>query len=270
MSERDTYPHGVPSWVEALVPDPGTATDFYAGIFGWQFDGPGKMPDEPSSEYFVARVRDRDVAGIGSQPDGAPSPVWTTHVRTDSAHATAEAAAAAGGTVVRAPFEVPPVGRMAVLADPVGARFVAWEAEGREGAQLVNEPSAWAMSTLFTPDAAAAEEFYGSVFGWNRESFGEPVSMFRLPGFVGGEPQQPVPRDVVAAMVDVGPDSGAPAQWRPDFWVADIDEVAVKVAELGGTVIEQPAEVPGVPMRSGVVADPYGATFSVSQLLMSA
>ena len=270
MSERDTYPHGVPNWVEALVPDPGTATDFYAGIFGWRFDGPGKMPDEPSSEYFVARLRDRDVAGIGSQPSGAPAPAWITHIRTDSADATVEAVRKAGGTVVVDAFDVPPVGRMAVLDDPSGGRFAAWEADGREGAQLVNEPGAWAMSALLTPDAAAAEEFYGSVFGWNRESFGGPVSMFRLPGFVGGEPQQPVSRDVVAAMVDLGPDSVAAAQWRPDFWVADIDEVAAKVGEHGGTVIEQPAEVPGVPMRSGVVADPYGAAFSVTQLEMSA
>lgn len=268
MSERDTYPHGVPCWVEALVPDPDTATAFYAGIFGWHFDGPGKMPDEPSSEYFVARMRGRDVAGIGSQPDGAPSPVWTTHVRTDSARATAEAAAAAGGTVVRAPFDVPPVGRMAVLADPAGARFVAWEADGREGAQLVNEPSAWSMSDLYTPDAAAAEEFYGSVFGWNRESFGGPVSVFRLPGFVGGEPEQPVPRDVVATMVDTGAESGIPAHWRPDFWVADVDGVAARAAELGGSVIEQPSDMSGLPMRGGVVADPSGAAFSVTQLLL--
>jgi predicted enzyme related to lactoylglutathione lyase len=267
VSERETYPHGVPNWVEALVPDPRRATEFYEAIFGWEFTGPGKMPGEGSSEYFVARLRGRDVAGIGALPAGAPHPAWTTHIRTDSAAATSAAATASGGEVVREAFDVPPVGRMSVLGDPAGARFVAWEADGREGAQLVNEPGAWAMSALHTSDPESAKGFYGSLFGWENESFGGPVSMFRLPGFVGGEPQQPVPRDVVAAMIDTGTDGSTPAYWRPDFWVADLDGVAAKALELGGSVTEQPAEVPGVPMRSGVLADPYGATFSVTQLL---
>lgn len=268
MSERETYPQGVPCWVEALVPDPGAATDFYGAIFGWEFAGPGKMPGEGSSQYFVARVGGRDVAGIGLLPRDASGPGWVTHVRTDSADATAEAAAAAGGAVVVAPFDVPPVGRMAVLDDPAGARFCAWEAGGREGAQLVNEPGAWAMSALFTPDAAAVEEFYGSVFGWGVEGFGGgPVSIWRLPGFVGGEPEQPVPRDVVATMVATGADSGVPAHWQPNFWVDDVERVARTAAERRGSVIEAPADEPGVPMRSAVIADPDGAAFSVSQLL---
>jgi uncharacterized protein len=43
-----------------------------------------------------------------------------------------------------------------------------------------------------------------------------------VPGFVGGEPQQPVPRDVVAAMVTMTSEqfpAEVPSHWRPDFWV---------------------------------------------------
>ena len=262
MSERDTYPHGVPCWVEALVPDPRAATGFYTEVFGWEFAGPGKMPDEPSSEYFVARLRGRDVAGVGLLPKGAPAPSWITHVRTDSADATAAAAREAGGTVVIEPFDVPPVGRMAVLDDPTGGRFCAWEADGREGAEILNEPSAWAMSALHTPDPARAQDFYRAVFGWEPEPFG-PIWMFRRPGYVGGEPEQPVPRDVVAMMF---PGDGA-ARWRPDFWIADVDRAAATVDRRGGVVVEPPAEVPGAPFKSSVVADPDGAAFSISQLL---
>lgn len=264
MSERDDYPHGVPCWVEALVPDPAGAREFYSSIFAWEFEGPGKMPGEPSSEYFVARMRGRDVAGLGLLPQGAPEPAWTTHVRVASADDAAEAARGASGSIVVEPFDVPPVGRMAVLDDPTGARFVAWEADGREGAQIVNEPGAWSMSSLFTPDPSAAEAFYGSVFGWEAMSFGPGMSLFRLPGYVGGEAEQPVPRDVVATMA---PDEGERGHWRPDFWIADAEQAAAAAERLGGEVVEPPAEFEGAPFKSAVLADPAGARFSVSQLV---
>src|SRR6478752_3456494 len=58
------------------------------------------------------------------------------------------------------------------------------------GAPRVNEPSAYAMSLLHTPDTAAAAAFYADLFGWTTEAFG-PATMFRLPGFVGAQPTQP-------------------------------------------------------------------------------
>ena len=42
------------------------------------------------------------------------------------------------------------------------------------------------------------------MFGWETDTFelGESeVTLWRLPGYVGGEPEQPVPRDLVATMV---------------------------------------------------------------------
>jgi predicted enzyme related to lactoylglutathione lyase len=265
MSERDTYPHGVPSWVEALVNDPAGLRGFYSGVFGWEFEGPGKMPGEGSSEYFVARLRGRDVAGIGSLPAGVDTPSWVTQIRVDSADATARAAAGAGGAVVVDAFDVPPVGRMVVLDDPTGARFVAWEPAGREGAEIVNEPSAWSMSSLNTPDPEAAAAFYGAVFGWEAESFAPGMSMLRLPDYVGGEPGQPVPRDVVAMLMTADEASGS--SWQADFWIADVDAAAAAAAELGGEVVEPPVEFEGAPFRSCVLADPAGARFSISQLV---
>jgi len=189
-------------------------------------------------------------------------------VRTDSADATAQAVRSAGGTVLAEPFDAPPAGRMAVLADPAGAVFCAWEAEAREGARLVNEPSAWSMSALHTTDPEGSRSFYSDVFGWQAEAFGPPeagVWMLRLPGYVGGEPEQPVPRDVVAMMFRAS-DAAAP-HWRPDFWIADVDAAAERATELGGSVVEAPADVPGIPFRSALLADGNGARFSLSHLV---
>jgi predicted enzyme related to lactoylglutathione lyase len=269
MSERDRYPAGVPCWVETLQPDPRAALEFYGPLFEWQFEGPGEMPGDPPGEYFVARVRGRDVAGIGSRPAGGPAvPAWTTYVRVGSADKAAERAAQVGGSVQAGPFDAPPAGRMAVLADPAGAAFCVWEAGVREGAQVVNEPRAWSLSLLHTSDPEGSKAFYGALFGWEHEPFGGPDSSFivwRLPGYVGGEPQQPVPRDVVGAMAPLAEGESRP-HWSVDFWVDDADRAAKHAEALGGRIVVPLTDTPG--FRSGVISDPLGAEFSISQRIV--
>ena len=190
------------------------------------------MPAEGGTRYFMCRLRGRDVAAIGSPlPPGAP---------------------------------------VAVLADPAGAAIGVWQPGGHGGAQLVNEPGAWSMSLLNTRDPDGAAEFYGAVFGWTTEGFG-PVTMFRLPGYVGGEPGQPVSREVVATMapMDDGVPAETPPHWGVDFWIADADGAAETASRLGGRVVAPPAEVPGTSLVQGVVADPEGAVISVTELRIS-
>jgi uncharacterized protein len=59
-----------------------------------------------------------------------------------------------------------------------------------------------------------------------------------------------------------------PPHWSVDFWVDDADATAEKAAELGGKVIAPPFDTPG--FRQAVLADPEGASFSVSQLTAGA
>jgi hypothetical protein len=262
MSRRDTYPAGVPCFVDTLTADLDAAMSFYGGIFGWEFAGPGPMPGDPPGSYYVARVEGDDVAGIGTLPAAGaatPPPQWNTHVAVDSADHAAARARALGGTVLVDPFEAPPAGRMAVIADPAGGVLTVWEAGDRAGAGRVNEHSAWAMSLLTTPDVAGAQAFYGELFGWEAEAFG-PFWVFRLPGYVGGEVQQPVPRDVVAAMT--AGESG-PGFWSVDFWIADADDAAAAAPQLGGSVIAEPFDE--AQFRRAVLAGPDGATFAISQ-----
>jgi uncharacterized protein len=258
MSERDRYEPGVPCWVDSLQPDPRAAMSFYGELFGWEFTGPGP------GDYFVARLRGRDVAGIAPQLDAGGPPAWNTYVAVDSADDAAGRAADEGGEVLVSPFDVLPAGRMAVLADPDGAPFCAWEARERHGAQLVNEPSAWSMSALNAHDPERAAAFYGALFGWSTESFGD-ITMFRLPGYLGGEPEQPVSREVVATMLPAQGDTQP--HWSADFWVADVDAAAARMPELGGEVVQPSYDVPGTPLRQAVLADAAGAVFSATQVL---
>jgi predicted enzyme related to lactoylglutathione lyase len=260
MSTRDRYPAGVPCWVETLQADTRAAAAFYEDLMGWSFIGSEDPGDEHDWSYLVARLGGADVAGLGALPAGV-APAWVTHVRVDSADAAAETARAAGGTVVDGPIDASPAGRFAVLADPLGAVVCAWEAGIREGAERINEPGAWAMSALQTPDPGRAASFYEAVFGWHAEPWG-PVHLLRLPGYAGGTEAQPVPRDVVAVMAPAAP--GAATAWGVDFWVADLDAAVARAAGLGGRVLMPVHDRP--PFRSAVVADPEGATFSLSRL----
>jgi uncharacterized protein len=281
MSERDQYPAGVPCWVETLQPDPRAAMAFYASLFGWEFEGPGAMPDVPavhdvpdvpgddSEGYFVARLHGRDVAGIGSlAPRGAHrTPTWTTYVRVDSANDAAARAVQSGGNVLVEPLDAPPAGTLAILADPSGAPFGVWEPQDRQGAQRVNEASAWSLSSLNTNDPAIAKTFYGALFGWETEPFGDSgMELLRLPGYEGGQPLQPVPRDTVAVVIPIQPDRPERNRWDVDFWIDGVDAAAERAAAGGGSVTVAPFDMGQ--FRMAVLADPAGAAFSISQLMI--
>ena len=262
MSRRDSYPTGVPCWVEGLHRDVPRALDFYGGLFGWEFEGSGSEP-----EYFVARLRGREVAGLASLPQEVTHAdgLWMTHVLVDDVAASAGVATQAGGAVLAGPMDVGPAGSLAVLADSAGAALCAWKPQARPGAELVNEPGAWAMSTLLTPDLDAAAAFYARTFGWETEDFGPPeanVRLFRRPGYEGGEPGQPVARDVVAVAAPV--DGGHP-RWRVDFWVEDLNDALRRVTDLDGSVLAGPHDAP--PFRQATIADPLGGELTISQLV---
>jgi predicted enzyme related to lactoylglutathione lyase len=248
MSERNGYAPGVPCWVDTWAADPDAAAAFYSELLGWE---------AARGEYSIFRHRGRDAAGLGVGDDLAPA--WITYVWVDDADAAAAAARAAGGRLVREPFDSLDGGRIAIVADPAGALFGVWQVGDHRGAAVVNEPGAWAMSALSTPDLEGANAFYGAVFGWTTDDFGG-ATMYRLPGYVGGEPSQPVPRDVIAVGM-----AGEEAAWIAGFWVPDADAAAQTAARLGGRVVAPPFD-DGVG-RTAVLADPAGAVFTVSKVL---
>jgi uncharacterized protein len=280
--ERDGYPAGVPCWVDTGQPDPEAAVEFYGGLFGWEFED--RMPADSPGRYFVAQLRGRDVAAVGSQPEQAPpTPGWNTYVWVDSADDTTAKVKAAGGNALMEPFDVLDAGRMAVLTDPEGAVFCVWQAKEHKGAQLVNEPGTWNFSELNTRDPEGAKAFYGTVFGWEAETldYGDgQTTMWRLPGYgdflerrdpdlrrrmaADGAPEGF--EDAVAWLIPMTSDQypdDVPPHWNVTFAVDDADAVADRAAKLGGQVRVPPFDAPFV--RMTVVSDPQGAAFTASK-----
>jgi uncharacterized protein len=282
--ERTSYPAGVPCWVDTAQPDPQAAVAFYSGLFGWELED--SMPSTSPVRYFMARLRGRNVAAVGSVTGGAaPTPVWNTYICVDSADATAAKVTDAGGRIITPPFDIPNAGRMAVFADPAGATFCVWQPGEHTGAQLVNEPSTWNWSDLNTRDIDGAKAFYGAVFGWQASTvdFGSGEAyMWRVPGYgdfleahnpgirqrhqEAGAPEgftdaigwlQPMRSDQF-------PDA-APAHWSVTFSVDDTDAIADRTTQLGGSVTVPPFDVPYA--RLAVITDPQGAVFTVSKYM---
>jgi hypothetical protein len=279
MPEPDRYIPGVPCWVDTSQPDPASAVDFYSGVFGWDFED--VMPPGAPGKYFIARLRGGDVAAVGSQPEGAPPmAVWNTYVWVENADETAAKVKQAGGRVLTEPFEVMDAGRMAVLADPEGAAFCAWQAKQHRGARIVNESGSLNFNGLNTRDRQGAEAFYGAVFGWRVLNLHGDAGMWRLPGY-GDFLERDNPglrermaemgapagfEDVVAAVNPITDEQGdVPPHWSVTFAVDDADSTAARAAELGGTIVVAPFDAPWV--RMTVLADPQGATFIASKFV---
>ena len=249
MSKRDDYPAGAPCWVDTSQPDPRAALGFYGPLFGWDFDKTGPTANGIEGEYFAARLDGRLVAGIGQAPASSPA-VWSTYLRVYDVEQTLTCGEQAGGTRIAGPLQAGPEGRLAVLADATGVPFGLWQAGTRVGAQLVNEPNTWAMSSLHSTDLDRAQAFYGDVFGWQLEPVpGTPLSQWRLSG-------------QVVAVVTATDGIAIPAHWSVNFAVHDADAIAEHAAGLGGTVLMAPMDTPG--FRSAVIADPQGGVIAVS------
>jgi predicted enzyme related to lactoylglutathione lyase len=112
--------HGSFHWNELVTRDADKAKKFYADTVGWTFDG---MP-MPEGTYWVAKMGDKPVGGLftigGPQWDGVPEH-WMAYLAVDDVDARAKKAVAAGGKLMRPIFDIPGVGRIAILTEPGGA-----------------------------------------------------------------------------------------------------------------------------------------------------
>jgi len=245
------YAHGIPSWVDVATPDMDKTKAFYGGLFGWD----AKTSDDPEAGgYTMFEIGGKPVAG--AMPLMAPEqpPIWATYVNVDDADKTAEAVAAAGGTVMMPPMDVTDVGRTAYFLDPQGAPFGVWQARLHKGAALVNESGTLTWNELMARDIPGSKTFYSAVFGWDPNSV--PFGAGEYTEWkVGGRP--------IGGMIEIDenypPD--LPANWLAYFAVDDCDAAVAKVVELGGEISVPPTDIP--PGRFAVVADPNGGFFAL-------
>lgn len=245
----------MPWWVAQLSPDIEESRQFYAAIFGWSFDNiapPGGPP------FYVASLHGDRVAGLAAPQEPA---VWIMAVAVHDFEESLRIAVRAGGTAPGESIDIPTLGHFHRLHDPAGAEVHVVRPLEATMSVRGYVPGAWSTSLLGVGDPPSVVQFYASLFGWQADDSG-PVTLLRLPGYVGGEPHQSRPRDVVAVMEQTS--GAAEAAWIPDFRVADVDAVAETAIARGGCVIAEPAATDR-DSHTAALIDPGGAKFTVSQ-----
>ncbi|MDP8928936.1 MAG: VOC family protein [Actinomycetota bacterium] len=231
-------------WHEQVSPDPKQAEAFYTQLFGWETEV--FKPDE--IDYAMISAGGQSHGGFGKAIEGAPPPHWLSHVAVESVDETIEKAKAAGGALAAGPFDMPEIGRFAIIADPQGAFLSIYQPEGddpfSEGVFVWDE--------LGTTDVDGAQRFYERVFGWTTSDMGPEYGGYRI--FNRGETG-------IAGFMTL-PDASMPAQWQPYVAVDDPDRTTARATELGGSVLVEPMDVPKVG-RLAVLRDPQGATVGI-------
>ncbi len=247
-------PNGRFCWDELLTSDPDGAAAFYAALVGW---GTGEWEGE-GQPYRLWTRRGVPLGGFMRLPEelaaaGVP-PHWLVYISTPDADACARKAETLGASTLEM-LDLDGIGRLAVIKDPQGAVFTAYQpadrTPGHDDPARVGE---FSWRELATTDWEAAWAFYSELFGWGVSSqpdMGEIgiYHMFHrgahpLGGMFNRPPEMPV------------------SAWTSYIRVPDAHAAAKRVSELGGAVLHGPIEVPDDDLVA-TCRDPQGAVFAV-------
>jgi len=112
---------GSPVWFETVTRDFAAASAFYTAVFGWTLEVLSDDDDFRFSTFGSGREAMTGIEDAARYPGGEPSR-WVVYFGVADADAAVARALELGGTL-RASVEDTPFGRLAQLADPMGAAF---------------------------------------------------------------------------------------------------------------------------------------------------
>ncbi len=242
-------------WYELSTNDTKAAEGFYRKVLGWQAKDSGF-----GDGYTIFSAGPGNVGGMMAIPENACAaasrPCWAGYIAVDDVDAEVARIRAAGGTVHRAPEDIPNVGRFAVVADPWGAVFMLICGESKEPPPAVpaGTPGHVGWHELHAGDGTGAFTFYSDLFGWKKADAVDmgPMGVYQV--FSAGDCP-------VGGMMTKMPETPAPF-WLYYFNVEAVDATMARARENGAQVVIGPHEVPGGSWIAQMI-DPQGAMFAV-------
>lgn len=257
-------PNGDFIWYELITPDPDGAKAFYDAVMGWDV---GESSPEHQG-YREIRSGDGHAGGMLPLTDEMAGhgarPIWLGYISVDDVDAAVESIEKEGGKALMPAFDIPGIGRIAMVADPQGAPFYVMRPippAGQEDKESeVFSPDAvgrCAWNELATSEPAGAIDFYTSRFGWEK---GDTMPMGEAGEYRFINHHGRMIGAIFPAAAGAMPDQ--PPKWRFYFRVADIGQAKQAVESGGGTVVMGPHEVPGGDQII-IGVDPQGAEFAL-------
>jgi len=237
-------------WHDLFTSNRRQAMAFYKDVAGWSYQiehaqdfvwGGGEK------DFILALSGDEAGAGVAETPAGYENG-WIAYVEVPDVDVAVKRVGALGGTTVRAPFNVPGVGRNALVCDPCGALF----------GLSVSQHSFPAPRRQFGPEVYIGSghdlphTFYTELFGWhvNCKRGVEHVTLLGP----SGEP-------IVVEHVATWPDSSNEA-WVPSVRVASVPDASRTAGNKGA--LTTPVELDDATNPdSRILYDPEGALFAL-------
>ncbi len=253
----DTAARHIPGkfvWHALFTFDVPGAHNFYGELLGWKFealDGKG--------DYSAIKFNGKTIGAIvGVKPvtDGVKhSTQWISFLSVDNVDVGA-ALAKSEGKVYREPLEMPGLGRVALIADPLGAPLALLRSASGDPADGV-EPRVgeFLWREYVSQDPEKAWTFYRRLVSW--ETRKEPTS----PGVdywsvvSGGKPRAGAFRS---------PWAGVQPNWLPYVRVEDPVALSNRAKSLGGTIVLATHS----DVRNGttaIVTDPQGGAIALQK-----
>jgi len=237
-----TNPHGSFIWYELLTKDPKAAKAFYDAVIGWNIDA---EPAPGGMDYRMIVAHDGMAGGVmalnADMIAGGAQPTWLGYFGVDDVDASVASIVADGGQVHLPAFDIPDVGRLAMVTDPQGIPFYVMRGASSETSNAYQRKGfghvAW--NELLTTDDAAALAFYAKLFAIEKVGSMPMGEMGEYSFIANGDSKG----EAVGAVMRTPPQGHS--GWGFYFRVPDITEAQAKVETGGGKVLWGPHQVPG-------------------------
>lgn len=249
--------NGLFVWYEHLTKDPKAAISFYGSVVGWKTQ---PFAEGGDSDYVMWVGSQGPLGGVMELPEqaakmGAP-PHWMGNVMVDDVDKAAALTKQLGGKVYKEPWDVPTVGRAAVIADPQGASLAIFKPIGAMALHDASKEGEFCWRELTTSDSAAAFSFYSEIFGWKSLQEMDMGAMGTYRIFGVGETQ-------LGGMMTTPKGSPMPSMWLYYTSTDDLEAAMKRATDKGAKVMNGPMDVPGG--RIAQLMDPQGGAFALHQ-----
>lgn len=225
------------AWFSLMTRQPAEAAAFYKAALGLE-----------SSEYEIPGMGSSTILAAGGKqfagcvplegvPDAVPNH-WIAYLAVEDVDAACERAEALGGRVCVPAFDLPTLGRTAVINDPAGAAFHLYTPlDPSCDLNVVGEALGqvcWVE--LMVDDPQTVLHFYSELLGWKISTTPMPDIEYHAVEAAGKQVA-----GIMKRPADVPP---VPPSWMPYFAVEKIDPANDKVEALGATLHFKSRHIP--------------------------